>query len=124
MISFELRTTSHDSAGHARWVGVARVTVRDDGTHVIDDPDGLIDVALGHYSPRLGTTVRFDEDPEEWARAAMATYNAPDLAPAVIADTRPWDVPEVDDLTPRLAQTSRIRQEVPLRIGDAARLAG
>ncbi len=122
MITFELRTTARDTSGAAHWVSVARVSVSDNGEHLIEDPNGLIDLHEGHYSPRVDGPVYLTENPEEWARALTATFNAPDLVPAVIADTDPWAIPEVEDLTPRLARTALSDEQVPVQSGAPMRI--
>jgi hypothetical protein len=114
MICFDLRTTIRDSVGVSRWTSVARVSVSDDGAALVEDPDGLIDVRLGQYSLRQGRTVYFDQEPEEWARSLIATFNAPDLAPDVLADTNPWAVAETEDLAPRLAEGATTADDVPV----------
>lgn len=116
MICFDLRTTTRDSDGVSRWISIARVSVADDGDAVIEDSEGLIDVRLAQHSARLGRTIHFDENPEEWARALVATFNAPDLAPDVIADSDPWEVPETEDLAPHLAEAATTTDQVPIAV--------
>ena len=77
-----------------------RSSVADDGRHEIVDPADLLDLGAVHGTPRAPEGVRFDKNPEEWARAALATFNAPDLVPANVVDTDPWDTPSYEDLTP------------------------
>ncbi len=98
MIQFELHTPSIEPG--AEWVVAARLRVADDGSYELFDPVGVLDLQAVHGTPRRSDGVRFADDPEEWARAAVATFNAPDLVPANLIDTDPWEAPEFEDLSP------------------------
>lgn len=97
MIAFELHTPSTTTSA---WVVAVSVRVSDDNRHTIHDPARLLDLDAVHGSPRYTDGVRFAVDPEEWARAAIATFNAPDLVPSNIQDSNPWPEPDYEDFTP------------------------
>lgn len=98
MIQFELHTPSVDP-GVVQWRLAASISVDDHGRHELFDPEHLIDLDAVHGTPRSPEDgVRFRDAPQEWARAALATFNAPDLVPANVIDTDPWPQAEFDAL--------------------------
>ena len=81
MVEVELRTPHYDPGRQSvEWHTVA--TIRVD----IRDEAGLFDFHVPVVSLRSGEQVRFEDDPEEWARSLVTAYRAPDLVAVVVSD--------------------------------------
>ena len=81
MVEVELRTPHYDpSTRSVEWhmVATIRVDVRDE--------IGVLDFHVPVVSLRSGEQVRFEDDPEEWARNLVTAYRAPDLVAVVVSD--------------------------------------
>ena len=81
MVDVELRTPHYDpSTRSVEWHTVAaiRVDIRDDMR--------LLDFHIPVVSLRSGEQVRFEDDPEEWARSLVTAYRAPDLVAVMVSD--------------------------------------
>lgn len=86
MIEIELRTPERDPRTHeVRWTPLARLRVAG-RTFEVEGDDRILDFSLPVPSLRTGEIVRFEDDPEEWARNLPTVYHAPDLVVAVIDD--------------------------------------
>lgn len=93
MIELELRTPQAGvAASHeAIWEPVARLRV-EGHVHEVSGEQRLIDFSMPVLSLRTGQQIRFEDDPEEWARNLPTVFHAPDLVVVVIEDDNP--IPE------------------------------
>jgi hypothetical protein len=74
---------------------VAQLVVREGQIEQLDGALAhLIDLGMPVMGISEGKIVRFNDDPEEWARSLIGTFRAPDLFARVAADDHP--VPEVE----------------------------
>jgi hypothetical protein len=89
MIEIELRTPQADSASHeTTWRPIVRMRVVG-GVPEVSGEDRILDFMMPVPNLRTGTSVRFEDDPEEWARNLGTVYHAPDLVVVVIEDDNP-----------------------------------
>jgi hypothetical protein len=96
MIEVELRTPQRDPQTHeVRWEPVARLRVTGQ-TSEVDDDERILDFSIPVPSLRTGEVVRFEDDPEEWARNLSTVYRAPDLVVVVIDDDNPLPAEALD----------------------------
>jgi hypothetical protein len=93
MIELELRTPQAGAAAshEAVWEAVARLRVAGH-VHEVSGEERLIDFSMPVLSLRTGQQIRFEDNPEEWARNLPTVFHAPDLVVVVIEDDNP--VPE------------------------------
>jgi hypothetical protein len=93
MIELELRTPQAGvAASHeAIWEPVARLRVEGHAVEISGE-ERLIDLGMPVLSLRTGQQIRFEDDPEEWARNLATVFHAPDLVVVVIEDDNP--IPE------------------------------
>jgi len=84
MIEIDLRVPDHDG----RYETAASLRV-DGGQTRITGRAELFDTRVPVLDRRSGRPVRFDEDPEAWARNLDTTYRAGDLVPVVVHDSDP-----------------------------------
>jgi hypothetical protein len=68
---------------------VAVLTVKGRDAKVEGAMAGVIDLTMPVMSLNHARSLRFDEDPEEWARSLPGSYRAPDLFARVVADDNP-----------------------------------
>lgn len=108
MIELELRTPQAGfAAGHeVIWEAVTRLRVAG-RVHEVSGEERLIDFSMPVLSLRTGQQVRFEDDPEEWARNLPTVFHAPDLVVVVIEDDNP--IPE------NLLHPDAVREPVRLR---------
>lgn len=73
------------------------MTLQVDGAHITlqGDPTKL-DRSLPVLSLSTGEQIRFEDDPEEWARSLPTVLHAPDFEAAVVHDTDPPKTPVVE----------------------------
>jgi hypothetical protein len=110
MIEIELRTPQRDErTDEVRWTPIARLRVAGP-TSDVHDPGEVLDFSLPVPSLRTGEIIRFDDDPEEWARNLATVYHAPDLVVAVIDDDNP--IPAEALHRDVVRQRVRLRQRV------------
>lgn len=104
MVVVELREQRAES-GHVEWETVAVLHV--DGERVEIDGDGAkIDRSLPALSLTTGKQIRFDEDPEEWARSLPTVFHAPDFEAVVVQDTAPPKVMILERQSVAVEETS------------------
>lgn len=86
MIEVELQQCPE---GAQEYQAVARLTVRDDGTHETWDPDELIpfDLHALRRDPETGLQkIHFKDQPAEWARSLGTILRTGYLVPVVVRD--------------------------------------
>lgn len=87
MVTVEIRVQHFDS-DHVAWETIARLHA--DGQQVEMEGDiDRFDLELPVVSLTAGTQIRYEDDPEEWARSLPTVYHAPDFEAVVVADTAP-----------------------------------
>jgi hypothetical protein len=84
MIEIDLRVPDHDG----RYETAATLRVQDGQFHITGRAE-LFDTRVPALDRRSGRPVRFDQDPEAWARNLDTTYRAGDLVPVVVRDSHP-----------------------------------
>ncbi|MDP9385844.1 MAG: hypothetical protein M3P50_11550 [Actinomycetota bacterium] len=68
--------------------------LRVDGGHVaIEGDEGRLDRSLPALSLSTGKQVRFEDDPEDWARSLPTVLHAPDFEAVVVEDSSPPKTP-------------------------------
>jgi hypothetical protein len=114
MVQVEIRCPRFSSS-EIVWQPVARIRV--DGAQAeVDDPHSLIDRDLPVMHPDTRRPIRWEEEPEDWARYLASTLRGPELLAVVVADTNPpaTGVPqEVDRADVRVPVTARQRAGMP-----------
>lgn len=89
MIEIELRTPQTDPTSHSTtWQPIVHLRVVGGVPEVTGD-DRILDFTMPVPNLRTGTSVRYEDDPEEWARNLGTVYHAPDLVVVVIEDDNP-----------------------------------
>lgn len=86
MIEVELRQSPE---GAHEYRAVARLTVRDDGTHETWDPEDLIPFELHalRRDPEAGLEkIHFEDQPAEWARRLGTILRTGYLVPVIVRD--------------------------------------
>jgi hypothetical protein len=113
MIELELRTPTAGTAAsrEVSWEPVARLRVTGH-VHEVSGEERLIDFSMPVLSLRTGQQIRFEDDPEEWARNLPTIFHAPDLVVVVIDDDNP--------IPANLLHTDAEREPVQLRERIAA----
>ncbi len=108
MIELELRTPRAGAATNheAIWEPVARLRVEGRAVESSGE-ERLLDFSMPVLSLRTGQQLRFEDDPEEWARNLATVFHAPDLVVVVIEDDNP--IPQ------QLLSTELEREPVRLR---------
>jgi hypothetical protein len=98
MIVAELQ---HTSPGETGYTTVATLTVNDDNTWTLDDPDDRFNTRLNVIDPqspnpdKLLRNLAFEDNPARWVRRAHTIYKAGPQRVVLIADTGiPEDIPE------------------------------
>lgn len=88
MIEVELRAVPQ---GKADYEAVARLSVRDDGSHEVWDPQGVIPFDLHALvaSTHGLQKVTFEDDPVRWARNLGSILRTGYLVPVVVRDDEP-----------------------------------
>jgi hypothetical protein len=111
MIEIELRTPQTDPESHeTAWRPVVRMRVAG-GVPEASGDDRILDFTMPVPNLRTGTSVRFEDDPEEWARNLGTVYHAPDLVVVVIEDDNPVPPEELR------ADVERVRVRLRERVG-------
>lgn len=89
MIEIELRTPQADPATHeTTWRPLVHMRVVG-GVAEVTGEERILDFTMPVPNLRTGTSVRYEDDPEEWARNLGTVYHAPDLVVVVIEDDNP-----------------------------------
>jgi hypothetical protein len=114
MIELELRTPQAGLAADHEvvWEAVARLRVAGH-VHEVSGEERLIDFSMPVLSLRTGQRIRFEDDPEEWARNLPTVFHAPDLVVVVIEDDNPIPAnllhPDVERQAVRLREHAEAR---------------
>lgn len=87
MVVVELREQRLES-DHLEWETVAVIRVDGETVEVKGD-EARIDRSLPALSLSTGKQIRFEDDPEEWARSLPTVFHAPDFEAVVVEDTAP-----------------------------------
>ena len=107
MIEIELRTPQTDPTNRTTtWRPIVHMRVFG-GVPEVSGEDRILDFSMPVPNLRTGTSVRFEDDPEDWARNLGTVYHAPDLVVVVIEDDNP--------IPPETLQSDAERVRVRLR---------
>lgn len=99
MVELNIIRSEFDTEGEFQREVVAHLEA--DGKEVrIDGDESLLPRDRKLPNLRDGTTVSFNEDPEEWARSLPASLRGPTLAAVVVTDTNPIDEVESEEQPP------------------------
>lgn len=94
MVNVEIRSQYVESA-HVEWETI--VLLRVDGQQVeVSGDAGRLDRSVPVISLKTGRRLRYEDDPEDWARSLPTVYHAPDFMAVVIEDTDPPSAPVVE----------------------------
>ncbi len=95
MITVELQQVPE---GEQEYQTAATLRVATDGSYQLDDPDDLFPTSLHVVVPDAGglRQVRFDEDPQTWARNLGNLLRGGYLVPVVTQDDEAGSGPDVD----------------------------
>lgn len=111
MIEIELRTPQDDpQGGGTAWRPIVRMRVVAGESEVTGD-ERILDFTMPVPNLRTGKSVRFEDDPEEWARNLGTVYHAPDLVVVVIEDDNPIPPNELQ------GEVERVRVRLRERVG-------
>src|SRR5437868_14586965 len=96
MVALEIRSPcfSHSDETVA-WETVAelRVSGKD---YELDDPSGVVDLALPVLNLRTARKLAFSEEPEEWARNLPTAYRGPELIAVIVEDDHPRPTKDIE----------------------------
>jgi predicted pyridoxine 5'-phosphate oxidase superfamily flavin-nucleotide-binding protein len=105
MIEIELRTPQADAASDVTsWRPLVRMRVAGGASEVTGE-ERILDFTMPVPNLRTRGSVRYEDDPEEWARNLGTVYHAPDLVVVVIED----DNPIPPEALPSEAERERVR---------------
>jgi hypothetical protein len=94
MIEIEVRTPQADPDTHeTTWQPIVHMRV-EGGIPEVTGEDRVLDFSMPVPNLRTGVSIRFEDDPEEWARNLGTVYHAPDLVVVVIDDDNPIPPPD------------------------------
>lgn len=94
MVNVEIRSQDVESA-HVEWETI--VVLRVDGQHVeVSGDAGGFDRSLPVISLTTARRLRYEDDPEDWARGLPTLYHAPDFMAVVVEDSDPPAAPAVE----------------------------
>lgn len=94
MVTVELRSQPAES-DHVEWETIAVLHVDGQRVDVSGDADRL-DRSLPVISLTTGRRLRYEDDPEDWARSLPTVYHAPDFMAVVVEDSDPPAAPAVE----------------------------
>jgi hypothetical protein len=90
MVRVELRTPIYErDSSTVRWEPLVALRVENGQEPEIEGDRSLFDFEMPVVSLRSGETIRFDENPEEWARSLVLAYRGGDLVAAITHDDDP-----------------------------------
>lgn len=90
MVHVELRTPIHESdSSSVRWEPLVALRAENGHEPEIEGDRSLFDVEMPVVSLRSGETIRFADNPEEWARSLVIAYRGGDLVAAITHDDDP-----------------------------------
>jgi hypothetical protein len=94
MVTVELRA-QHVERDDVEWETIAVLRANGRQVEVTGDA-GRLDRSLPVISLTSGRRLRYEDDPEEWARSLPTVYHAPDFLAIVVEDSDPPASPFIE----------------------------